>query len=78
MSVIRQHYILAASSDAAIALAEGVDSGRVRTMAQTEPELLALLRLHPMGYRPRPRAYRVYTGLQKPAFRLLDCIENAL
>lgn len=74
--IIRQHYVLASSGEGACSLASLIDAGRLPPMARTAPELLALLRLHPGCYRPALRAFRVFTGLARSEFKLLDCIEN--
>lgn len=74
--IIKAHYVLAGSGEAAIALAVKLESLGLPPMAKSVPALLRLLRLHPGGYRPTLRAFRVYTGLPQPQFRLLDCIEN--
>ncbi len=62
MTVHRLHYVLAASSEAALALAALIDLGRIPPMATCPASLFALLANHPLGYRERLAAFLVYTG----------------
>lgn len=70
--LIQAHYVVASSSELAILYAENIEAGRMPAMANSPASLFALADLHPLGYRPTPLAFLVYTGLATPRFKLLD------